>query len=304
MREDGMRIDRVILTTNATFAPRVGNVFHIPNHAEPAGVTSMRTPFTVTAGANVTIWSGNQYQGSGDPGNQLATGSTVFYKKSTDATWSSVAMNFDSAADNNKYYSAVIPGATFAVGDTIQYYLKIPYSDHLPTFVYGTDTQSFTTELESTAQAAPFSFVVQDLNYWQGQSIYQILIDRFFNGDASNDNADGNFDPVASKAVHGGDFKGIERKLDYIKSLGATAIWISPVVKNTAGQYHGYAGRDFYNVDPHWGTLSDLQHMVNAAHARGLLIVEDIVLNHGGDLVYRLDDRIALSQPRQHPGFQ
>ena len=60
-------------------------------------------------------------------------------------------------------------------------------------------------------------------------------------------NADGNFNPAASKAVHGGDFKGIEQKLDYIKSLGATAIWISPVVKNTAGQYHGYLARDFYN---------------------------------------------------------
>ena len=292
MREDGIRIDRVILTTNATFSPTIGNVWHIPNHAEPAGVISMRTPFTVTIGNDVTIWSGNQYQGGGGAGNQLTTGSTVFYKKSADATWSSVAMVFDSTGgpnNNNKYYKATIPGGAFAVGDTIQYYLKIPYSDHLPTFVYGTDTTSTTTEIESAAQATPFSFVVQDFAYWQSQNIYQIITDRFFDGDSSNNNADGNFDPAASKAVHGGDFKGIEQKLDYIKSLGATAIWISPVVKNTAGQYHGYSGRDFYSVDPHWGTLTDLQHMVNAAHARGLQVVEDIVLNHGGDLINSAD---------------
>ena len=63
---------------------------------------------------------------------------------------------------------------------------------------------------------------------WQRQSIYQIITDRFFDGDPSNDNADDNYDPAGHRgtSVHGGDFKGIEDKLDYIKSLGATAIWI------------------------------------------------------------------------------
>ncbi len=289
MREDGLRMDRVLLTTTATFSPTVGNVWHIPNHAEPTGVVSMRTPFTVTAGSDVTIYSGNQFQGGTGSGNQLGTGSTVFYRKSTDPAWSSVAMTFNVQAANNKYYTATVPGATFASGDTIQYYFKIPYSDHLPTFVYGNDTQSSTSDLETVAQAAPFRFVVQDFNYWQGQNIYQILTDRFFDGDSSNNNADGNFSASASKAVHGGDFKGIEQKLDYIKSLGATAIWVSPVVKNTAGQYHGYAGLDFYSVDPHFGSMTDLQHMVNAAHARGIQVIDDIVLNHGGDLVYSTD---------------
>jgi glycosidase len=201
-------------------------------------------------------------------------------------------MTFDSIGgsnNNNKYYKATIPGSTFTNGDTIEYYLKIPYSDRLPTFVYGNDTTSNTSEIESVAQASPFTFVVQDLGYWQSQNIYQILIDRFYDGDSSNNNADGNYDPVASKAVHGGDFKGIEQKLDYIKALGATAIWISPVMTNTAGQYHGYSARDFYGVDPHWGSLADLQHMVSVAHTKGIQVVEDIVLNHGGDLVHSTD---------------
>ena len=122
---------------------------------------------------------------------------------------------------------------------------------------------------------------------WQHQSIYQIITDRFYDGDPSNNDADGNFDPAGHRgtSVHGGDFKGIEDKLDYIKSLGATAIWISPVVLNARGEFHGYAGRDFYKVDPHWGSLADLQHLVRAAHERGILVIDDIVVNHGGDLI-------------------
>lgn len=122
---------------------------------------------------------------------------------------------------------------------------------------------------------------------WQRQSIYQIVTDRFFDGDPSNNNADGNYDPGGHRgtSVHGGDFKGIEEKLDYIKALGATAIWISPVVLNVSGEFHGYAARDFYKVDPHWGTMEDLKHFVHAAHARGLLVIDDIVVNHGGNLV-------------------
>ena len=126
---------------------------------------------------------------------------------------------------------------------------------------------------------------------WQRQSIYQIITDRLYDGDPSNDNADGNYDPGGHRgtSVHGGDFKGIEEKLDYLKSLGATAIWISPVVLNARGEFHGYAGLDFYKVDPHWGTLADLQHLVQAAHARGILVIDDIVVNHGGNLVDSAD---------------
>ena len=78
--------------------------------------------------------------------------------------------------------------------------------------------------------------------FWQGQSIYQIITDRFYDGDTNNDNAEGTYAPGNPTGVHGGDFEGIEQKLDYIKALGATAIWISPIVLNTEGQFHGYSG--------------------------------------------------------------
>jgi alpha-amylase len=121
--------------------------------------------------------------------------------------------------------------------------------------------------------------------FWQAQNIYQIVTDRFYDGDTSNDNAEGTYAPSDPYGVHGGDFEGIEQKLDYLKALGATAIWISPIVLNTEGQFHGYSAWNFYEVAPHWGSISNLQHLVQAAHSRGLLVIDDIILNHAGDLV-------------------
>jgi glycosidase len=125
--------------------------------------------------------------------------------------------------------------------------------------------------------------------FWQAQSIYQVITDRYFDGDASNNNAEGNYSPSGTTSVHGGDFRGLEQKLDYIKALGVTAIWISPVVRNGHGQFHGYAASNFYQVAPHWGSLADLQHFIQAAHAKGLLVINDIVCNHGDDLINSSD---------------
>ena len=138
---------------------------------------------------------------------------------------------------------------------------------------------------------ALFGLWVADLHaqttnrFWQTQSIYQIITDRFYDGDNNNDNAEGTYAPNDPLGVHGGDFAGIEQKLDYIKALGATAIWISPIVLNTEGQFHGYSGWNFYEVAPHWGSISNLQHLVQSAHARGLLVIDDIIVNHAGDLI-------------------
>ena len=106
----------------------------------------------------------------------------------------------------------------------------------------------------------PALHTAQAADLWQAQSIDQIITDRFFDGDPGNNNAEGNYDPTGRRgtSVHGGDFKGIEQKLDYIQALGATAIWISPVILNARGEFHGCAGRDFYKVAPHWGTLAEL----------------------------------------------
>ncbi|HEY4283793.1 MAG TPA: PQQ-dependent sugar dehydrogenase, partial [Chthoniobacterales bacterium] len=161
MREDGFLIDRVLLTTNSAFATHTGNAWHIPNSTESGAIgATMRNPLNVNPGTPVTIYNGSQFKGDGDPGNQLQTGSTIFYKKSTDSGWSSVPMTFQTQGSgstvNNKYYAGTLPALN--PGETIQYYLKIPFSDHLPTFLYGTDSQSQATEFETVAKASPFIY--------------------------------------------------------------------------------------------------------------------------------------------------
>jgi len=118
-------------------------------------------------------------------------------------------------------------------------------------------------------------------NFSKNDLIYFIMTDRFNDGDNSN-NSFSDINKDDPKAFHGGDFKGIIEKLDYIKSLGATAIWITPVVKNEQGGYHGYWTSDFYEVDPHFGTMDDLKALVNEAHEKDIKILIDHIVNHTG----------------------
>lgn len=120
---------------------------------------------------------------------------------------------------------------------------------------------------------------------WRDQVVYQIVTDRFANGDAANDAVEGNYDPANGSRIHGGDFRGLEQKLDYLQTLGVTAVWISPVPLNAYAEYHGYAARDFKAIAPHFGSLADLQSLVAAAHARGIYVILDVVCNHTGDLI-------------------
>ncbi|HMO99028.1 MAG TPA: alpha-amylase family glycosyl hydrolase [Kiritimatiellia bacterium] len=122
---------------------------------------------------------------------------------------------------------------------------------------------------------------------WRDINIYQIFTDRFNDGDPSNNTlSPSTFDPTDSRRIHGGDFRGIEHKLDYIKALGANAIWISPIPLNVGNSaYHGYGAHDFYTLSPHWGTMADLRSMVSNAHARGIYVILDIVCNHQGNRI-------------------
>lgn len=113
----------------------------------------------------------------------------------------------------------------------------------------------------------------------QDDLVYFIMTDRFKNGNTGNDfNVDKN-DPLA---FHGGDFKGIINKLDYIKDLGFTAIWITPVFDNEPGGYHGYWVSDFYKTEEHFGTMEELKELVNTAHSKGIKVILDMVVNHTG----------------------
>ena len=123
---------------------------------------------------------------------------------------------------------------------------------------------------------------------FRDETIYFVMTSRFYDGDSSNnvhcwdDAKAGNPD---SDPAWRGDFQGLIDKLDYIKALGFTAIWITPVVKNASGyDYHGYHAIDFSKVDPRYESEgATYQDLINAAHEKGLKIIQDIVLNHTGN---------------------
>ena len=121
---------------------------------------------------------------------------------------------------------------------------------------------------------------------FRDESIYFVMTTRFFDGDESNnvqcwDNQAAN----AGDPPWRGDFKGLIEKLDYIKALGFTAVWITPVVENASGyDYHGYHAHDFSKVDHRYESDGvGFQELINAAHAKGMKIILDIVLNHTGN---------------------
>ena len=123
---------------------------------------------------------------------------------------------------------------------------------------------------------------------WRDEVIYQVLVDRFADGDASNDHR---VDRSAPARFHGGDWRGLAEHLDYVQALGVSAIWISPIVKNVetdAGidSYHGYWQQDPFALNPHFGNLQDLRDFVGKAHARGIKVILDVVTNHMGQLFY------------------
>jgi len=122
----------------------------------------------------------------------------------------------------------------------------------------------------------------------QDDVIYLIMPDRFADGDPSNDklrNSPGTYDRSKPRAYHGGDLRGIRDHLAYLRDLGITTIWLTPIVQNDPGSaqdYHGYGAVDEYAVEDHFGTLADLQDLVQSAHAKGLKVVLDFVPNHVG----------------------
>jgi glycosidase len=135
----------------------------------------------------------------------------------------------------------------------------------------------------------------------EDEVIYFLLPDRFENGDPSNDRGGltgdrlvTGYDPAGKGFYHGGDLKGVIARLNYIKSLGATAVWVAPIFKNKVVQgrtgqesagYHGYWITDFTQVDPHFGTNADFKALVNTVHARGMKFYMDIVVNHTADVI-------------------
>ncbi|MEQ9378432.1 MAG: alpha-amylase family glycosyl hydrolase [Imperialibacter sp.] len=130
---------------------------------------------------------------------------------------------------------------------------------------------------------------------WENATVYFLLTDRFNNGDTTNDVNFGRTGETAPlRGFMGGDIKGINAKIsdNYFSDLGVTALWFTPVVEQIHGSvdegfgnnygFHGYWAKDWTTLDPNFGTKEDLAALVKAAHAKGIRVVLDVVLNHTG----------------------
>lgn len=133
------------------------------------------------------------------------------------------------------------------------------------------------------------------------ERFYFLMADRFANGSTANDTGGltggrltTGFDPSDKAFYHGGDLAGVTQKLDYIKGLGTTAIWLTPSFKNKPVQgkpgeesagYHGYWITDFTQIDPHLGTNAEMKALIAAAHKKGMKVFFDIITNHTADVI-------------------
>ncbi len=172
-------------------------------------------------------------------------------------------------------------------GDYLFVWLKFS-----PQLKSGTAVCRIATANGDTSFEFPLAARKQILGRNQGLSpddvIYLIMPDRFADGDPTNDEPaefPGSHDRTKARTYHGGDLQGIKAHLPYLKDLGITTLWLTPIVKNaSAADYHGYGAVDLYAVDPHLGTLRDYQELVEAAHQQHMKIFFDVVPNHVGPL--------------------
>lgn len=146
------------------------------------------------------------------------------------------------------------------------------------------------------ALKAPLSSSGRFMGFTPDDVIYLIMPDRFNDGDQSNNDPQpsrGMYMRANPRGYHGGDLQGIIDRLPYLKDLGVTAIWMTPVYDNTnrlkdyswgrnVTDYHGYGAIDFYKVEDRLGTLDKLRELVNRAHAAGIKVIQDQVANHTG----------------------
>ena len=138
--------------------------------------------------------------------------------------------------------------------------------------------------------------------------MYLLMPDRFANGNPDNDSVKGLADKLNREAEggrHGGDIQGIIDHLDYIKDLGATAIWSTPLLEDNdkAYSYHTYAQSDVYKIDPRYGSNEDYQRLAEEMHKRDMKLIMDYVTNHWGAEHWMIKDLPTYDWIHQFPGY-
>jgi glycosidase len=162
---------------------------------------------------------------------------------------------------------------------------------------------SFAYELKNRRQASALRE-----GFSSADVIYLLMPDRFANGNSANDNIDSQPEKANRTDIsgrHGGDLKGSKDHLDYIKELGATAIWSTPLQENnyTKYTYHGYAISDYYKIDPRFGSNQEYVEMVSVSHEKGLKVIMDMVSNHSGIWAWWMNDLPFEDWIHQFPNY-
>src|SRR5450432_1031287 len=172
---------------------------------------------------------------------------------------------------------------------------------------------NFPLEIPASGKGVSYARGIQSSDF-----IYLLMPDRFSNGDPDNDHYANMRDTVADRknplARHGGDLQGVINHLDYIQQLGATAIWLTPVIENDMplekepsgwlSGYHGYWFTDHYEIDKRFGGKESYLKFVQAAHARGFKVIQDAVYNHIGSEHWFMTDPPTEDWINQWPSYQ
>ncbi|MBY0486930.1 MAG: glycoside hydrolase family 13 protein [Flavobacteriaceae bacterium] len=145
-------------------------------------------------------------------------------------------------------------------------------------------------------------------SYDSSDMIYLIMSDRFANGNPNNDSSTltvEKADRATPGGRHGGDIEGIIKNLDYLKELGVTAVWPTPICEDNdkAYSYHGYGQSDVYKIDPRYGTNEDYVRMSAELHKRGMKNIMDYVTNHWGAQHWMIKDLPTYDWLHQFPGY-
>lgn len=166
---------------------------------------------------------------------------------------------------NQKYYKAVIQVRRSGVA-----HLEFRH-------IYSNETKIVDFPIYSRSSWSPMGIDGRDV-------VYLLMPDRFANGDASNDSIAEHQDPVRPKhrwGRRGGDLRGVMDHVDYLKELGVTALWMTPVYENNyINCYHGYTPTDLYAVEPHFGSMDEYAELVKLCHENGIKIIQDHIVNH------------------------
>ncbi len=201
-----------------------------------------------------------------------------------------VIQKIDRPENSNYLYVTLFISATTTPGNVV---IKLQN---------GADVKTYNWELKKrTPQNSPSppsvsTFQKRNQGLTTADFVYLIMPDRFANGDPSNDDvADMNQRGIDRRKMffrHGGDLQGVINHLDYVKDLGATAIWLNPVQENDEffESYHGYAVTDLYRIDRRLGSNEKYKEFVDKSHEKGLKVVMDIAPNHVGDQSFFIKD--------------